>query len=162
MSVVRTRCHERIEGSDVLVSLHKTRIDGGAPWRWYLEPDPAGTYLAMATVIELRTVWNLPRFEWYTLRIHRQLARTPGLLGYSFRAQFPLRYWTLSAWENGRGLQGFVKGGTHLVAMPAVATMTRRFEHVHWKVAGDGLPLAWADGLRRLDERTPATAPERR
>jgi hypothetical protein len=70
---------------------HKTKIEGGSAWRWYTDPDPDEVYLAMATFIELRSIWNLPRFEWYTQRVHRQLGRTPGLLGYSFRGEFPLR-----------------------------------------------------------------------
>jgi hypothetical protein len=44
----------------------------------------------MATFIELHSIRNLPRFEWYTRLVHRQLGRTPGLIGYSFRGQFPL------------------------------------------------------------------------
>ena len=103
--------------------------------------------LAMATFLELGSVWNLPRFEWYTLRVHRQLARTPGLVGYSFRAEFPLRYWTISAWENGRALHGFVRAGTHRSVMAALPATMRRFRHTHWKVTGSGLPLAWADAL---------------
>jgi hypothetical protein len=129
----------------------KTKIDGGSAWRWYADPAPDGTYLAMATVIELRSVWNLPRFEWYTRRVHRQLARTPGLLGYSFRAQFPLRYWTLSAWEDGRALRGFVKVDPHDTVMTALPRAMQRFQHVHWKVVGTALPLSWAEGLHRLD-----------
>lgn len=131
----------------------KTRIDGGSPWRWYAEPEPAGRYLAMATVIELRSVWGLPRFEWYTRRIHYQLARTPGLLGFSFRGRFPLQYWTLSAWEDGRALRDFVKVGTHDRAMTGLSRTMREFHHIHWKVDGGELPLLWADGLRRLESR---------
>ena len=133
----------------------KTRIDGGSPWRWYAEPDPNSQYLAMATIIELRSVWNLPRFEWYTRRVHRQLARTPGLLGYSFRGRFPLRYWTLSAWEDGRALHGFVKVVPHETVMTVLPRTMQTFRHVHWKVAGADLPLAWAEGLRRLDRAAP-------
>ena len=128
----------------------KTPVKGGLAWRWYAEPAADRDYLAMATFIELGSVWNLPRFEWYTLRVHRQLARTPGLVGYSFRAEFPLRYWTISAWENGRALHDFVRGGTHLTVMAVLPATTRRFRHTHWKVPGSGLPLAWADALHRL------------
>lgn len=133
------------------MAMSKTKIDGGSPWRWYAEPDPDRMYLAMATVIELRSPWHLPRFEWHSRRVHRQLARTPGLLGFSFKAQFPLRYWTLSAWADGKALHGFVRGGGHRVAMPVVARTMRQFRHVHWKVPGSDLPLLWADGLHRLD-----------
>jgi hypothetical protein len=132
------------------MAIRKTKIDGGLAWRWYEEPDPEHEYLAMATVIELRSMWSLPRFQWHASRIHAQLARAPGLLGFTFKSQFPLRYWTLSAWENGRALQRFVKGGSHLTVMSALQSSFTRFEHTHWKVSGREMPLRWADGLRRL------------
>ena len=135
------------------MAIRKTKIDGGLAWRWFAEPDPEDEYLAMATVIELRTMWGLPRFQWHTTRIHAQLAGAPGLLGFSFKAQFPLRYWTLSVWENGRALQRFVKGEPHLITMTAIRSNMRSFQHVHWKVGGTAVPLGWADGLRRLHDQ---------
>jgi hypothetical protein len=134
-----------------IMKTRKTPVEGGSAWRWYAELDADRDYLAMATFIELGSVRDLPRFEWYTLRVHRQLARMPGLVGYSFRAQFPLRYWTISAWEDGRALRGFVRADPHLSVIAALAATMRQFRHTHWKVTGSGLPLAWADGLRRLD-----------
>jgi hypothetical protein len=129
-----------------------TKIDSGSPWRWYADPEPGRQYLAMATIIELKTVWSLPRFEWHTQKVHRQLARVPGLIGYSFRGQFPYRYWTLSAWEDGKALRGFVKAGPHDIAMTTVVGIMRMFRRVHWNVDGAALPLRWADGLPRLDK----------
>ena len=128
----------------------KSKIEGGSAWRWYADPEPAGDYLAMATFIELRSIRNLARFEWYTLRVHRQLGRTPGLIGYSFSGQFPFRYWTLSAWESGRALNDFVKTGSHRNVMTSLLRSMRDFRQVHWKVTGDALPLDWAEGLQRL------------
>src|SRR5262249_50495789 len=66
-------------GEVTIMKTRKTPVEGGSAWRWYAEPAADRDYLAMATFIELGSVWNLPRFEWYTLRVHRQLARTPGL-----------------------------------------------------------------------------------
>jgi hypothetical protein len=86
----------------------------------------------MATLIELGSIRSLPRFEWYTQRVHRQLGRTPGLIGYSFRGEFPLRYWTLSAWEDGRALNGFVKAGKHRTVM------TSRAEHAGFRATTEG------------------------
>lgn len=132
----------------------KTKIDGGTAWRWYAEPQPDLTYLAVATVIELRSMWSLPRFEWYSRRVHRQLGRTPGLVGFSFQAQFPLRYWTLSAWEDGRALHGFLRAGPHQTVRTTLPPTIQTFQHVHWKVSGAAIPLAWADGLTRLQQTT--------
>jgi len=136
------------------MATRKSKIEGGSAWRWYADPDPDGDYLAMATFIELRSIRSLPRFEWYTQRVHRQLGRTPGLIGYSFRGQFPFRYWTLSAWESGRALNGFVKAGSHRTGMTSLVRVMREFQQVHWKVTGAALPLSWADGLQRLTART--------
>jgi len=151
----------RNAGSDIeevmTMNTRKTPIVGGSAWRWYAEPATDRDYLAMATFIELGSVWNLPRSEWYTLRVHRQLALTPGLAGYSFRAEFPLRYWTISAWETGRALRGFVRAGAHRSVMAALPATTRRFRHTHWKATGSELPLAWADALHRLDRADPAS-----
>lgn len=133
------------------MAVRNTKIDGGWAWRWYAEPDPDHEYLAMATLIVLRSVWTLPRFQWYSQRIHGQLARAPGLLGFSFRGRLPGWYWTLSAWENGKALQRFVKGDPHEAVMDALRLRFRTFKHVHWKVAGTAVPLSWAEGLRRLD-----------
>jgi hypothetical protein len=130
--------------------LRKTKIEGGSAWRWYADPEPDGVYLAMATFIELGSIRSLPRFEWHTQRVHRQLGRTPGLIGYSFRGQIPLRYWTLSAWESGRALNGFVKAGSHRTVMTSLLPIMRDFGQVHWKVTGAALPLNWVDGLLRL------------
>ena len=130
--------------------LRKTKIEGGSAWRWYADPEPDGVYLAMATFIELGSIRSLPRFEWYTQRVHRQLGRTPGLIGYSFRGQFPLRYWTLSAWDSGRALNGFVKASSHRTVMTSLLPIMRDFGQVHWKVTGAALPLDWVDGLERL------------
>jgi len=133
----------------------KSKIDGGSAWRWYADPEPDGVYLAMATFVELGSVWSLPRFEWFTWSVHRQLGRTPGLLGYSFRGQFPFKYWTLSAWENGRALNGFIKAGSHRTVMTSLLPSMRDFGQVHWKVSGTALPLNWAEGLQRLTAQYP-------
>jgi hypothetical protein len=135
----------------------KTRIDGGTRWRWYAEPDEATEYLALATIIELDSVWSLPRFQWHSQRIHRQLERTPGLVGFSVRARLPRRYWTLSVWANGRALRDFVKGSSHERVITAFPRTMQRFRHVHWKVKGAALPPLWAEGLRRLEPAPPAS-----
>lgn len=142
-----------IDAGTQAMAIRKTKIDGGWAWRWYAEPDPDKRYLAMATVIELKSLWSLPRFEWHTRRIHSQLASTPGLLGFSFKGKFPLLYWTLSAWEDGKALQRFVKNGPHDTVMTALPSGMKVFRHVHWKVAGTEVPLSWTEGLRRLDDK---------
>jgi hypothetical protein len=135
------------------MALRKTPIEGGSKWQWYIDPQPDGEYLALATYIQLRSVWGLPRFEWYTQRVHRQLGRTPGLLGYSFRGTFPKKYWTLSAWQTPRHLLDFIRTMPHARVMEVLPGSFERFDSVCWKVDGSALPLDWVEGLRRLEEK---------
>ena len=130
----------------------KTSHDGGSAWRWYADPQQEAEYLALATFIQLRSVWSLPRFEWFTRRVHRQLARTPGLIGYSFRGRFPKEYWTLSAWESNKHLLAFMRAMPHARVMTVFPSSMGRFGSVRWKVKGWELPPTWSEGLRRLDE----------
>src|SRR5262249_49753536 len=47
----------------------------------------------------------------------------------SFRGEFPLRYWTISAWQNGRALHGFVRADPHRTVTAALPATMRRFPH---------------------------------
>jgi len=59
------------------------------PWRSVATPDRGGEYLALLSYLPLK--------------IRAQLAGTPGLIGYSFRANLlSHRFWTLSTWEDER------------------------------------------------------------
>ena len=106
-------------------------------------------------------MWTLPRFEWYTQRVHWQLARTTGLMGYSFRGRFPKEYWTLSAWQGNRDLLAFMRAMPHARVMTVFPSFMERFGSVRWKVKGSALPLAWSEGLRRLHAET-AEGPDAR
>ena len=138
--------------SEVRKQPWKTPLGGGSAWRWYADPEQEAEYLALATFIQLRSVWSLPRFEWFTQRVHRQLARTPGLIGYSFRGRLPKEYWTLSAWESNRHLLAYIRAMPHARVMTVFPSSMERFGSVRWKVKGSDLPPAWSEGLRRLHE----------
>lgn len=129
----------------------KTKIEGGTSWRWYSEPDADRDHLALATYLQLASAWSLPRFEWHTLMVMRQLRRTPGLIGYSFRGDFPTRFWTLSAWVNGKALGDFVRDAEHNTAVRVTSPMMEKFEAKRWKVPADAIPLVWDEALQRLD-----------
>jgi hypothetical protein len=58
----------------------------------------------------------------YFTRIRRQLTTSPGLIGYSLRAQTAdKRFWTLSASEDAAALQAFVAEPPHVAIMKALA-----------------------------------------
>jgi hypothetical protein len=134
----------------------KTPVEGGSKWQWFVEPQPSGEYLALATYIQLRSVWTLPRFEWYTQQVHRQLSQAPGLVGYSFRGEFPKKYWTLSAWETPRHLLDFIRTMPHARVRSVLPGSFERFDSVRWQADGSALPLTWAEALSRLDEKQSA------
>lgn len=148
-----TQTREADRMSDVRMKRGKTPTDGGEPWRWFADPEATRDYLAFATHLELRSALGLPRFAWYSLRIERQLARTQGLVGYSFRRQFPTRYWTMSAWESERHLLEFVRAMPHARVRRVLQPSRERFATARWHVSGSALPLAWTDALRQLDAK---------
>lgn len=55
----------------------------------------------IASRLPLRSHRHVPRFLWHTWLVHRQLARSPGLVGYSIDARLLGKtFWTVSAWTN--------------------------------------------------------------
>jgi hypothetical protein len=57
------------------------------PWVQPEEIDPSRSYVAMASHLPLRHDRSIPSFLRDTLAIHRQLADTPGLVGYALNAE---------------------------------------------------------------------------
>lgn len=121
-----------------------------SPWRAFAAPSPDAEPVALVTFIELRSVWSLPRFEWYSRQIQRQLAGSPGLIGYSFRARLPRSYWTLSVWESSRDLLRFVRTKPHARVMGILPPHTRRFASERWRLTGPEPRVSWAEALGRL------------
>lgn len=132
-------------------TLRKTKLAGGTAWRWFAEPEPDREYLALATYLELKSAFGLPRFEWHSLRVHRAMGRAPGLVGFSFSGKFPTRYWTLSVWESGRDLGRFVRAPIHAKAKSATTPLMARFDTARWKVAGQSIPPDWSEAKARLE-----------
>lgn len=127
-------------------------MDGGLKWRWSAAADPDKQYLALATYLELKSGWGLPRFEWHSLRVHRQMSRSPGLIGFSFNGRFPKRYWTVSVWEDGRSLGEFIRTDAHSDAMKATTPLMAKFNTVRWKIDGGDTPPTWQEAFARLDD----------
>ena len=81
-----------------------------------------------------------------------QLAKTPGLIGFTFRAKlFRHRFWTtLSAWEDEKALMDFVGKVPHLDTMKVLGPHMGDAAFFRWSVRRDALPLQWDDALRRM------------
>ena len=80
-----------------------------------------------------------------------QLAKTPGLIGFTFRAKlFRHRLWTLSAWEDEKALMDFVGKVPHPDTMKVLGPYMGDAAFFRWSVRRDALPLQWDDARRRM------------
>lgn len=122
-----------------------------SPWKAFGEPQADVEYLVMLTLLPVRRLTALPKFLGYVVKIRGQLEAGPdGLAGYSLLAQ-PLRskYWTLSAWENGAALGGFIRESPHREAMEELPKALTDFQTWRWQSSGRGLPPSWPEALAR-------------
>src|SRR5438105_14955137 len=88
--------------------------------------------------------------------VSHQLAKTPGLIGFTFRAKlFRHRFWTLSAWEAEKALMDFVGKVRHLDTMKVLGPHMGDAAVFRWSVKGDALPLQLEDALRRMPSSRP-------
>ncbi len=70
------------------------------PWRSLLPPDRGREYLALLSYLPLKGFRKVVTLQRQSGKIRAQLAGTPGLVGYSFRAKLPShRFWTLCIWD---------------------------------------------------------------
>jgi quinol monooxygenase YgiN len=122
------------------------------PWRSHLPAAPERDYVALLTYLPLNSGWRIPWLLWYSAGIRRQLRTSPGLIGYSLRAQLAAkRFWTLSVWEDEAALQAFVAAPPHAAAMKALAPHMGATRFARWTVKGSGLPLLWDEALKHDD-----------
>ena len=123
-------------------------------------PGPAVDCTVLATKLPLRSHRDLPRFVRWSLRIRRQLSRTPGLLGYSVALQLLDRtLWTVSAWSDRRELARFDRSGAHRAAKDALRAALLPSVLVLWTCPVAQLPVGWPEVRRRIAEAVPDPAP---
>jgi hypothetical protein len=128
----------------------KVREVSESPWQSYSGAARDREYVALLSYLPLNSAWRIPWLVLYSTRIRRQLSTSPGLIGYSLRAQIAAkRFWTLSAWEDASALQAFVAEPPHVAIMKALAPYMGVTRFVRWNVKGSELPLTWDDALRR-------------
>jgi len=119
------------------------------------ECEPARTdreYVVLASHLPLRRLGATWRFLGYVRSVRRQLASTPGLIGYSLWAKPLARdYWTLSVWDDDTSLRDFVGAAPHADVMRALATDMSQTKFAQWSVSGKAVPVAWGDAIDHLD-----------
>jgi hypothetical protein len=120
------------------------------PWKKIAPVNPNGEYLALLTYLPLKKHRTIPRFLWSTFAIQKQLAGSPGILGYALRAN-PLEknFWTMSAWLDEKSLMDFALRIPHSQVMKALAPLMSSTKFIRWKVAGSDVPLRWNVALER-------------
>jgi len=93
---------------------------------------------------------NLGAFLLYMWRIHGQLRRTPGLLGYSLLAYILQRqFWTLSVWEDEAALRQFATAYPHSYVMQALQGKMGQMRFVRWPMLGAEFPPSWQEAFGR-------------
>src|SRR3989442_7980945 len=84
------------------------------PWRSLLPPDRGREYLALLSYLPLTGFRKMLTLQRQSGKVRSQLASTPGLIGYSFRAKLMShRFCTVSIWEYERALIAFVGSRPH-------------------------------------------------
>src|SRR5207245_1892493 len=88
------------------------------PWQSVHAANHQRQYLALLSYLPLKGYRKMWMFSRHVRAIRRQLAGTPGLIGYSLRAKlFRHRFWTLSVWEDDAALTAFVGHEPHRTTM---------------------------------------------
>ena len=113
--------------------------------------DAAREYLVLLTYLPLKGYRKMLTLMRRSRAVSYPLAKTPGLIGFTFRAKlFRRRFWTLSAWEDEKALMEFVGKVPHLDTMKVLGPHTGDAAFFRWSVRGAELPLRWDDALRRM------------
>ena len=123
------------------------------PWK-AISTVPANTEVTvMASHLPLRSHRSIPRFLRWTLRIRRQLASTPGLVGYALDAHlFAKQFWTVSAWTGRPELHQFDRAEPHSVAVKTIRPLMDRSTFVTWTTTASDLPIRWNEVRRRIGD----------
>jgi hypothetical protein len=114
------------------------------PWLERQPIDPKREYVAMASRLPLKSYRSIPGFLRDTLQIRRQLAETPGLVGYALNAGLVRKtFWTFSVWEDQASLDRFAAGDPHRRIIAALRPRMGQTRFEFFPVSGSDLPMTW-------------------
>jgi heme-degrading monooxygenase HmoA len=114
------------------------------PWTTIRTPDADRTYVGFATKLPLTTHRYVPGFLRDTMKIRRQLATTPGLIGYSLLAEIRAKsFWTVSVWEDEPAIKAFSSADPHQSIMRRLPARMGESAFRTFEVTGRELPLTW-------------------
>ncbi len=124
-------------------------------WEAVATADPAREYLALLSYLPLRGYRGTLALFRRSQAVGAQLANTPGLIGFTFRAKIlGHRFWTLSVWEDEQALMAFVGRDPHLGTMDALRPRMGDVGFFRWRVRGTEVPLAWDDAMHHADPKS--------
>ena len=130
------------------------------PWQSVHAANHQRQYLALLSYLPLKGYRKMWMFSRHVRAIRRQLAGTPGLIGYSLRAKLLRhRFWTLSVWEEDAALTAFVRNEPHRTTMGALGPHMDATAFVRWDVMGSDVPLSWDEAMRRSAAESGRGAP---
>jgi hypothetical protein len=121
------------------------------PWLERQPIDPQREYVAMASRLPLKSYRFVPGFMRDTMQIRRQLAQTPGLVGYTLNAGLARKtFLTFSVWEDQASLDRFAAADPHrsIIGRLRPRMMPTRFEF--FPISGADLPLSWEQITARV------------
>ncbi len=130
------------------------------PWKGLQAIDPGRRYLAMASYLPLRAHRSIPGFLRDTMRIRRQLAQAPGLVGYALNAELSRKtFWTISVWLDEPSLSEFAAANPHRRLTQRLQPLMAESRFEFFPIRGRDVPLAWDEVRRRLSAGQPARRP---
>ncbi len=121
------------------------------PWISVRPVDPGTECIVMASRLPLRSYLRIPAFLVWTSRIRRQLATTPGLVGYALDARLLRKtFWTVSAWTGRAELGRFNRTDPHRAATDTIRRGMLPSTFVVWTVRAAELPIHWDEVRARI------------
>jgi hypothetical protein len=132
------------------------------------EPMPALLWISVQTAdpdaeviasrVSFRSHRDVPRLleRWL---VRRRLVKSPGLVGYSLRAQLlATTFWTVSAWKGSPDLGRFARSGAHEAAKDALRPGMLPSTSLMWRSRVGGLPISWLNVRDRIEGASAAVA----
>jgi quinol monooxygenase YgiN len=121
------------------------------PWTERQPIDQQREYVAMASRLPLKSYGSVPGFLRYTMQIRRQLAQTPGLVGYTLNAGLARKtFLTFSVWEDQGSLDRFAASDPHRSIIERLRPRMQPTKFEFFPISGADLPLSWAQITKRL------------
>lgn len=99
----------------------------------------------------MRSHRDVPRLLLWALRLRHELARAPGLFGYSLAADLRDKtLWTVSAWSSRVELGQFDRSAAHRGAKDRLRPRMMPSTLVMWNCRAGELPVAWTEARSRI------------